>query len=138
VDRVVDSYGTFLPLLVLSSVKSNCPSTLVNETKDSHDEINDESDEIFDLDAPDQPKTGSDRHPGWLYTSTRKVSALEAHPHIITQYVSTLKFLRVLTFNPPFARSHLRVADMTRIFNRMEYEKQHRELRDLSVSSLLR
>ncbi|KAF9484579.1 hypothetical protein BDN70DRAFT_106010 [Pholiota conissans] len=111
IDRIIDSYGAMLPLLSLGSVNSSCPSSPATKATYT-DDMNDRTDEIYDLEI-DNLKLEHPIRESWHYTTTKERSALEAHPYIIT-------------------RSYLRVVDMTRLFNRTEYEKQHRDLRSLS------
>ncbi|KAF9484580.1 hypothetical protein BDN70DRAFT_106138 [Pholiota conissans] len=108
-DRIVDSYGAFLPLLSLEAINSSCPSSPDAKPKYS-DDLNDETDEIYDLDTPIPPPGERLKRKSWHYMSTNRKSVLAAHPHIIT-------------------RSQLRVVDVTKLFNRTQYENKHRQLR---------
>ncbi len=90
-------------------------------------------DDTDDMDIP-VPKQPEHSRANLLksYTFTDSRSVLDAHPYIVTRYVSYhIYCVRCLT-NPP--SSHLRVVDMVRLYNRTAYEKHHRELQVNSVS----
>lgn len=126
-DEVIDSYGTFTPLLTFYDIKSRCPPS-----ESSPSNVDDTS-ELYDDDfEPDEnavipPNVLKSRQ---RWTSTKGKPVLSAHPYIITRCVV---FIFYYSADWQGVRSFIGVADMTKLFNRLAYDNVHNRIRSLSV-----
>lgn len=91
-ERIIDSYGTFIPLVEFMTVNSTCLNTKAgNGTAKSHLAVDaqegiDDDSQVDDMEIPVvETDTGHSPHFGPGYASTRRKSATEAHPYIITR-----------------------------------------------------
>ncbi|PPQ69931.1 hypothetical protein CVT26_013256 [Gymnopilus dilepis] len=107
-EEVVDAYGTFVPLLSFYNVKSRCgyadnSTALGLESEDDEEEEEKELSYKLTLTTKNQPKSRWDfSKQGW--------PPLQSHPYIKT-------------------KSHLHVANMTKLYNRKAYEAAHKQLK---------
>ncbi|KJA18913.1 hypothetical protein HYPSUDRAFT_205001 [Hypholoma sublateritium FD-334 SS-4] len=122
-DQIVDSYGVFIPLLAFMPINSTCPKPSIAiksaqqmipapQDSDSEDDMDDM--DIPALSHPEHARTNFIKS----YASTDSHSVLDAHPYIVT-------------------RSHVRVVDMVRLYNRTAYVKHHHELQSNSCGGRL-
>ncbi|KAJ3507415.1 hypothetical protein NLJ89_g6320 [Agrocybe chaxingu] len=116
-DEIIDSFALTIPLLDFLNISSSCPEAshsgnAVKPTRIIGSEDEDEDED--DLPKPVAEKlTQKERKfldPAVVYSTSDPSQVLELHPYVIT-------------------RTFLRVVDMTKLYDRKEYNKFHRELK---------
>lgn len=75
-EEIVDSYGTFIPLLTFNNIQSRCRNPIEDDQVE---------DETFD-EPPTNPLSNLDESKE-SYTSTKGKPVLQSHPYIITRFV---------------------------------------------------
>ncbi|CAA7264539.1 unnamed protein product [Cyclocybe aegerita] len=115
-DEIIDSFSLTIPLLDFLNISSSCPETSRsgNAVKPAKIIGSEDEDEDEDLPKPLAEKpTQKERKfldPAVVYSTSDSSQVLESHPYVIT-------------------RTFLRVVDMTKLYDRKEYNKFHRELK---------
>ncbi|KAH9475045.1 hypothetical protein JR316_0012148 [Psilocybe cubensis] len=107
-DNIVDSYGTFTPLIAFHDIKSRCPDSFQPEDVEDDETYYEEDDIVLSFGVAENRKK---------WASTKGRSVLSSHPYIIT-------------------RSFLRVVDMTQIFNKPAFDNAHAKLKSYSCGRL--
>ena len=116
-DEIVDSHGISTRLLEFHPIISRCRQRLAKQEEYPMDDDDDDDDsewtESFQIGGAKRKEPPHRLHP----QSTVDLPVLDFHPYVIT-------------------RTYLRVVDMTLLYNRKAYDKQHKALkrRKLAVS----
>ncbi len=146
-DQIYDSFGITIPLIQFHNItgrgavqpKSNKtadiipPENVEHEMGDTSSE-DDESDWNDDDSTETTPEDQKDkrRNTFKLEFADDQGSATEHHPYIVTRFDSFF-FVRSKVSLTHFRRTHLRVAEETKLFKRQAYEKAQKEVANRSV-----
>lgn len=126
IEEAIDSFGISTPLVQFHPVRSKCPSSDDDDDYDYAEDFDDDGESVANATA----EPSAVLKPSLLRTNNGKLP-LESHPYIVTRYVH-LDFLQVFS-HIQFVRTHLRIVDEERLYNRKMYNKAHKFLKLNSV-----